>query len=81
MAGLGTDMAHTCSLLDSMLHKYGITFMHRPCLPKPQEPPWVWALAARALTLVQLGVGMRLCLHVCDSQGGVQHDPSTCGWA
>jgi hypothetical protein len=54
----------TTSLLDSMLHKYGITFNHRPSLPNLEEPLDLWPLAARALTLVQLGVGLvrRLCV-------------------
>jgi hypothetical protein len=59
----------TTSLLDSMLHKYGITFIHRASQPNPQEPPDSWALAARVLTLVQLGVGLVLRLCVCERQG------------
>jgi hypothetical protein len=51
-------------LLDSMLHKYEITFNHRPSLPKLEEPLDLWPLAARTLALVQLGVGLvlRLCV-------------------
>jgi hypothetical protein len=51
-------------LVLTMLHKYVIGFNHMPTLPNLEEPPDLWALAARALTLGQLGMGLvlRLCV-------------------
>jgi hypothetical protein len=68
-------------LVLTMLQKYEITFNHRPSLPNLEEPPGLWASAARALTLGQLGVGLVLRLCVWERQGGGQHGPSVCWWA
>ena len=62
------------SFVLTMLQKYANTRKHRASLPNPQEPPGMWPLAARALALVQLGVGLVLCYCVWGSQGGVHHD-------
>ena len=61
-----------------MLHKYEITLTHRPSLQNPHKLESVGALAARALALLQLGVGLGHWLCVCGSQGGVQHHTPLC---
>ena len=57
------------TLILTKMQKYVITFIHRASLPNPQELPDLWALAARALALGQLGVGLVVRLWVCGRQG------------
>ena len=62
----------------TMLQKYVIAFNHRASLPHPHKTSLPWALAARALTLLQLGVGLTFSTCVCEHLGGVQYHTCLC---
>ena len=80
VTGLGSEHATLACLVLSMLQNYEITVTDTPTLQNPQEQPDMWALAARALTLAQLGVGLRLRLCACERLGALQADPWVCCW-
>jgi hypothetical protein len=81
VTGLLSELHHFCTLVLSIMQSYVNTCTHKASLPNQQELPDVWAQAASTLTLLQLGVGMWLWFHVCESQGGVQLDPCVSSWA
>jgi hypothetical protein len=68
------------TLVLSMLRNYVVTVTHTAILQNPHEQADMWALAARALTLAQLGVGHWVRLCVCERLGALQADPWVCHW-